>query len=144
MINDSTNFNTIKAAFITQYGGIVSEENIQLGLIKDAGESVLGQMYYDVASSTWMGSALTSIDLSNTSITTLKTGNFTAGLGDVGKLTRVILPSTITSIEASAFYSCNNLTDIYTPLSQADFESNVTLGDNWNPSGATVHYNYQG
>ena len=93
--------------------------------------------FYDTVADAWKGSALTSIDLSATSITSIPDFAFYSSAG--GSLTSVTLPSTITSIGINAFRSNTNLTDIYTNQTQAAF-GNVTKGEDWNYEGATLHY----
>ena len=52
----------------------------------------------------------------------------------------ISIPASVTSIGKQALYACGSLTDIYinTP------EGSVTLGEDWCPSTATVHWNSTG
>lgn len=56
--------------------------------------------------------------------------------GNCSKLTKVTMPSSITSIASTAFASCSALKDIYVPWGEGEVE-----GAPWGATNATIHYN---
>lgn len=54
-------------------------------------------------------------------------------------LTRVVFRSKLNNIEATAFYECTSITDIYAPWSEGE-----VAGAPWGATNATIHYDYTG
>lgn len=69
-------------------------------------------------------SAIKSIDLSNTKVSTISAMAFT----ECKSLTEVLLPDTVTSIEIAAFQGCKALTDFTIPNNVTALKQNAFLG----------------
>ena len=66
------------------------------------------------------------------------------GLGWTPNLKSLVLPKTFSSVGGPAFYSCNNLTDIYYAGSQAMWNQ-IYIAPEMDDEvwfNATIHYNY--
>ncbi|MFI3253633.1 MAG: leucine-rich repeat protein [Eubacteriales bacterium] len=59
------------------------------------------------------------------------------------ELEEIIIPTNVTTIEDSAFWGCNGITDVYYMGSKLEWEYITIQDDNSDLTEARIHYNYQ-